>query len=193
MRRLIMIAVAGFVVSAATGEETSNRYLRHPFFHHLPAMELRAESQIGTGGSGDIPFGLLGAFGIGMGESLTVGVYGQVAESDRELPYKSSLIYGLGGFAEVDFDLEYTLLPYAGLRVGMLDPSGPKSPTLPYVGGYLGVKYPLNQTVSLSAAVTLHWAGEKDGYEAFNYDEHGAEYSADTSDVTFDAGVRCAF
>jgi len=194
MRRLMMSAVAGMIMLGATGAEAAeSRYLRHPAFQNLPDMEVRLETQFGYGDTGEIPFGLLGAFGIGIGNSWTVGIYGQILTSDRDLPEKMSVLYGIGGFAECGFDIGYAVSPYAGLRVGMLDPSGPTSPTLPYAGGYLGLKYPLTKAISLSAAVTLHVSGGKSGYEAYNYKRNGNSISSDSTDITFDTGLRCTF
>ncbi len=71
MMVLAMVAVVGaggaFQVQAATGQpgKAENRYLRHPFFQNLPPMEVRVETQFGYGDTGDLPFGLLGAFGVG--------------------------------------------------------------------------------------------------------------------------------
>jgi len=193
MRGLMMRVVAGLVAVGAVAAEASDRYLRHPFFHNLPPMEVRVETQFGYGDTGDLPFGLLGTFGIGLGEFWTVGAYGQLYTSDRELPDKAAMVYGLGGFAEYGFRIGYPVTPYAGVRLGILDPSGPTSPTLAYGGGYIGVKYPLTKAISLSAAVTLHVASSKGSYEAYNYDRSGYTYSADSSDITFDTGLRYAF
>ena len=191
MKRLWTVVMAVVMVSATV--EASGRYLRHPVFQKLPPMEMRVETQFGYGDTGDLPFGLLGAFGVGIGEALTVGVYGQVFTSDRDLPAAVDIVYGVGGFAEYAILSGYTVVPYAGLRVGMLDPTGPNSPTVPYVGGSFGLKYPLTDAISLSVAVTLHWAGDKGDYEAYNYKYSGGSYSADSTDVTFDAGLRYAF
>lgn len=191
MKRLWTVVVAIVMVAAAV--EASGRYLRHPVFQHLPPMEMRVETQFGYGDTGDLPFGLLGAFGVGIGEALTVGAYGQVFTSDRDLPVDVDLVFGLGGFAEYVIDIGYTVVPYVGLRVGMLDPTGPTSPTVPYVGGSFGLEYPLTDVVSLSAALTLHWAGDDGDYEAYNYKRSGGSYSADTTAVTFDAGLRYGF
>jgi hypothetical protein len=177
---------------AATAQ-ASGRYLRHPVFQNLPTMEVRMETQFGYGDTGDLPFGLLGAFGIGIGDALTIGVYGQLFTSDRDLPVKMETVYGLGGFGEYAIQIGYAVTPYIGMRIGMLDPTGPASPTVPYVGGIAGLKYPLTDVISLSASVTVHWAGDDGAYEAYNYKRSGSGYSADTTDVTFDAGLRYAF
>lgn len=191
MKRLWTVVMAVVMVSATV--EASGVYLRHPVFQNLPPMEVRVETQFGYGDTGDLPFGLLGAFGVGIGDSLTVGVYGQVLTSDRDLPVDVDLVYGVGGFAEYAIGIGYAVVPYAGLRVGMLDPTGPTSPTLPYVGGSFGLKCPLTDVTSVSAAVTVHWAGEKGDYEAYNYERSGGSYSADSTAVTFDVGLRYAF
>ncbi len=188
MRTATILAVLG-----ATGAEGSVRYLRHPFFQNLPSMEIRVEAQSGYGDRGDLPVGLLAAFGIGIGDSWTAGVYGQFYTSDRDLPRKSEMVYGVGGFAEYAWDPDFPLQPYAGLRVGFLDPTGPLAPTLPYLGGYAGVKYALTPAIGLTAAVTYHWAGEDDGFKAYNYRRSSSGYRADDSDLTFDVGVRFAF
>ncbi len=191
MKRLWTVAMA--VVMAAATAEASGRYLRHPAFQNLPPMDVRVEAQFGYGDTGDLPFGLLGAFGVGIGDAFTVGVYGQVFTSERDLPYKAEAVYGIGGFAEYAIKIGYAVVPYAGLRIGMLDPTGPGSPTVPYVGGTVGLKYPLTDVISISAAVTLHWAGDDGPYEAYNYKRSGGGYSADSTDVTFDAGLRYSF
>lgn len=194
MRCLVMSVVAGAtILSSTVATAAGSRYLRHPAFQNIPDMEVRIETQFGYGDTGDMPFGLLGAFGINIGESWTAGIFGQVLTSDRDLPEKMSRVYGIGGFAERAFDIGYDVSPYAGLRIGMLDPSGPGSPTLPYAGGYLGLKYPLTKNISLSAALTLHVADSKGKYEAYNYKRDGYVYSADSTDITFDTGLRCAF
>ncbi|HAS81487.1 MAG TPA: hypothetical protein DCS43_02110, partial [Verrucomicrobia bacterium] len=193
MMVLAMVAVVGaggaFQVQAATGQpgKAENRYLRHPFFQNLPPMETRVETQFGYGDSGDLPFGVLGAFGIGLSEAVTVGIYGQLFTSDRDLPNKTSVIYGIGGFGEVYFDLGIAASPYIGLRLGMIDPTGPSTPTLPYVGGYTGLIYPLTEKISISVAVTLHWAGKDGDFEAYNY-EHTSNggYTAESTDITID-------
>ncbi len=191
MKRLWTVAMAAMMVAATA--EASGGYLRHPVFQNLPAMEIRLETQFGYGDTGDLPFGLLGAFGVGIGDALTVGVYGQFFSSDRDLPSKMEMVYGLGGFAEYAIDTGYAVTPYVGLRLGFLDPTGPRSPTVPYAGGILGLKYPLTDVISITAAVTLHWAGEEGNYEAYNYKRSGSGYSADSTDITFDAGLRYAF
>ncbi len=191
MKRLWTVVMAVVMVSATV--EASGGYLRHPVFQKMPPMEMRVETQFGYGDTGDLPFGLLGAFGVDVGDALTLGVYGQVYTSERDLPVAVDIVYGLGGFAEYAISIGYAVVPYAGLRVGMLDPTGPTSPTLPYVGGTFGLKYPLTDVVSLTAAVTVHWAGDKDDYEAYDYERTGGSYSADSTAVTFDAGLRYAF
>ncbi len=191
MKRLWTVAMA--VAMAAATAEASGRYLRHPVFQDLPEMEVRVEAQFGYGDTGDLPFGLLGAFGVGIGDALTVGAYGQFFTSDRDLPVKMESVYGIGGFAEYAIRIGYEVVPYVGLRVGMLDPTGPGSPTVPYVGGIVGLQYPLTDAVSLTVAMTLHWAGDDDDYEAYNYKRSAAGYRADATDITFDTGLRYAF
>ncbi len=191
MRRVWTMAMAVMMVAATV--EASGRYLRHPVFQNLPPMEIRVETQFGYGDTGDLPFGLLGAFGVGIGEALTVGAYGQFFTSDRDLPVKMETVYGVGGFAEYAIRIGYVVTPYVGLRIGMLDPSGPGSPTVPYVGGNVGVKCPLTAGITLTAAVTLHWADNDGNYEAYNYKRAGGSYSADATDITFDVGLRYAF
>ncbi len=191
MKRLWTMVMVVAMVAATV--EASGRYLRHPVFQNLPPMEIRVETQFGYGDTGDLPFGLLGAFGVGIGDALTVGAYGQFFTSDRDLPVKMESVYGIGGFAEYAMRIGYAVVPYAGLRIGMLDPTGPGSPTVPYVGGLLGVKYPLTDVISLTVAMTLHWAGDDGDYEAYNYKRSARRYSADATDITFDAGLRYAF
>lgn len=193
MKRLWTMMMAVAMVAVTVTAESSGRYLRHPVFQNLPPMEVRVETQFGYGDTGDLPFGLLGAFGVGIGEALTVGAYGQFFSSDRDLPVKMASVYGIGGFAEYAIRTGYVIVPYAGLRLGILDPSGPGAPTVPYVGGIVGLKYPLTDVISLTAAVTLHWADKEGHYEAYNYKRSGGNYSADSTDITFDAGLRYAF
>lgn len=191
MKRLWTMVMVTMLMAATV--EASGRYLRHPVFQNLPPMEIRVETQFGYGDTGDLPFGLLGAFGVGIGDALTVGAYGQFFTSDRKMPVEVASVYGIGGFAEYAVRLGYTVVPYVGLRVGMLDPSGPGSPTVPYVGGIVGLKYPVTDVISLSAAVTLHWAGDDDNYAAYNYTRSVGRYRADSTDVTFDVGLRYTF
>ncbi len=193
MKRLTMGLVAVLAVFTAANAEASGRYLRHPFFQNLPDMEVRVETQFGYGDTGDLPFGLLGSFGIGMGDSWTVGAYGQVVTSDRDLPNRVKQFFGIGGFAEYRLSRELPVAPYAGVRAGILDSTGPSAPTLPYVGGYAGVLYPLNDLVSFSLALTYHWAGEEDGFEAYDYRRSGSGFRSESSAITLDAGVRLAF
>lgn len=195
MKRLMigMVACLVGVGSASAADSASSRYLRHPVFQSLPEMEVRVETQFGYGDTGDLPFGLLGAFGIGLSDALTAGIYGQVFTSDRDLPNEVDIVYGVGGFGEYAMDFGSAMIPFVGLRLGMLDPTGPSSPTVPYAGGYLGLKYRLTPKVSASVAVNLHWAGDKDDYEAYDYKRSGSGYSDDSSAVTFDAGLRYAF
>lgn len=194
MKVFVKVAVSAMMMLVATGADAaSDRYLRHPVFQNIPPMEVRMETQFGYGDTGSFPFGVLGAFGIGISDALTAGVYGQFFTSDRDLPYKVSFVRGGGGFAEYAIDMGGALTPFAGLRLGVLDPSGPGSSMVTYAGGYAGVKYPLTKTVSVSAALTLHLASDRDSYKAYNYERSGSSYTADTTDVTFDAGLRYAF
>jgi hypothetical protein len=187
------ITVVLVAIVATAGAGSSNPYLQAPIFQNLPPMEWRIETQFGYGDSGDLPCGLLAGFGVGLSDALTVGAYGQVNGSDRDLPAKSGYAFGLGGFAEYAIQLGYTLVPYVGVRLGMLDLTGPGSPTLPYAAGIVGATYPLTDKVSVSAAFTFHVAGESGGYSAYNYERSGDRYSADKSDLTVDVGLRYRF
>jgi len=205
MKRMLMMVIAMvtvvgavdvFAQAASIGQpaKPENRYLRHPIFHRLPPMETRLETQFGYGDTGDLPFGILGSFGIGLGEAVKVGMYAQVFTADRDLPNKTDLIYGIGGFGELYFDLGVAVKPYIGLRLGMIDPTGPTTPTLPYVGGYTGLIYPLTARISVSIAVNLHWAGKDGDFEAYNYERTAnGGYKAESTDITVDTGLRYAF
>ncbi len=193
MKRIQMVLGAGIVLAMAGKAESSARYLRHPIFQNLPRMEVRAESQFGYGDNGSLPFGLLGAFGIGVSDALTAGVYANFYTSDRDLPTRVRMVHGLGVFAEYAFDRGYAVVPYAGGRIGFLDPTGPSYPTVPYAAGYAGVKVPLSTRLWLSLAGTLHWAKEEDDFGAYNYKRKNASYRSDSADITIDAGLRYGF
>ncbi len=193
MRRNLAGSIIVLALFSGIGAEASTRFLRHPVFQALPEMELRIELQSGYSDTGNFPLGLLGSFGVGINERLMAGLYTQVYTSDRDLPSRTKRFYGIGGFVEYGWDLSFTLEPYAGLRVGILDPTGPVAPTLPYIGCYTGVKYALNERAALTASLTYHWAGEEDGFKAYDYKRKGSSYRSSSSDLTLDVGVRLAF
>lgn len=194
MKTVSLIFTIVFLMIVTTSAQAAGRYIRHPAFFNLPEMELRTEAQFGYGDTGDLPFGLLFAFGVRAGRNWTFGPYAQLQTSDREFPSKQKHIYGAGLLAEYDFRLDTIVSPYVGLRVGFLDPTGPTAKTVPYAGGYVGAKYEWTPQVAMTASLTLHWAGDKDDYKAYNYRRTGpSSHKADSYDYTLDIGIRYAF
>lgn len=187
---LIVLMVSASAVMAQTQQ---NRYLRHPIFQQWPEMEVRVEAHTGYKETGSIPFGILGAVGAKVSPDMTAGVYASVLTSDRDLPDRLKMFYGLGVFGEYAFDMGFALIPYVGGRLGMLDPTGPGYATLLNIDGYAGLKMALSRKLDLALNVTYHWAEDDDSFSAYDYERVGSTTSTDNTAVTIDVGVRYKF
>lgn len=153
--------------------------------------ELRVQAIVDPTDSEDANVGGLFGLGYQVAPNLTLGGYGSLVTSDREVPVRAEKQWGLGGFGEMDLSFGYALMPYVAGSVGMLDITGPTSPTALHLSASLGVKLALAPRFSLYTAGTFHWASD----DVFDFEEGdgGIGGSADDTDATIDVGARFYF
>ncbi len=195
MRRTTLNAcVAGLGLLLVPGPGASAMpYVDNPLVQWLPQQrfEIKLEMQSNFDSAEDAPAAWLAGFGYGVTDSLSVGLYGSVRESDRMLPKRMKRMYGLGGYVEQRLGEVGFLVPYLGGRVGLLDSTGPGYSTALHLSAQAGVLWPLTDRLGLTLSGTVQWASE----EFFNYSSasNAKGYTADDMDITLDLGLRLMF
>ncbi len=183
---LLAGVLAGSTTTLAQGVYTSN-----PLVEWLvrQAFELRLDVQADTQDNKHDRIGLFGGFGWGFNESLSLGLYGSLRGSDRDLPARSSTIRGAGVYSEYSINPSATMTPVVGLRLGILTPTGPKSPTSTHIAGSAGIRAAMNDHLHLVLTATVNWTED----EILNYRRTQTGFKADTTDTSIDLGLRYRF
>lgn len=116
-----------------------------------------------------------------------IGIYGSRQGADRTAPAKMDEIWGAGVFAEVGPDLpEFLFVPYMGIGIGLIDPSGIEDKTLAHLTGAVGVRLPLSDRFAFTAGATLHWVN-RDFFDPRADDANRQD--GERTDVTGDIGI----
>lgn len=155
-------------------------------------LELRVAGQFdpSSGDSTDDDANALVGLGFQVGESLQVGPYASVFGADRLFPNQIDTVYSLGLFAEQDLSVGYRLMPYVGASAGAMLTDGVNEDVDAHVTLSLGLRCAVNDRLSLFCAGTGHWSSS----DMFDYEEgtkaNPEAWSADSTDVTIDAGLR---
>jgi hypothetical protein len=155
------------------------------------AIETRLVARVDPQSNEEDPIGFLAGVGYQFTDSLTAGLYASYQGTDRELPVEMSRMYGFGAYAEQDLSVGYALMPFVGASAGLIDTTGPSSPTVFHATGSLGLKYQLRDNALISAAGTFHWADQA----IFDYEhrDNAKGYRVSDTDLTLDLGVRFLF
>ena len=168
-------------------------YLQNPLVEWVlrHSWEARLEMQVNFDANENPPAALLAGLGYYPADNLQLGLYTLLRNSDRDLPTRMRRLYGLGGYAEYHFQTDSRVTPYAGLRAGMLKPTGPTFSTEPHLAGQIGLRIPLSPQLALSLSGTAQWTGN----DFFNYSRSRdrTTYKASDADLTLDVGLRLSF
>jgi hypothetical protein len=153
-------------------------------------MEARLQAIIDPTQSEESRVGALIGLGAPLNERVTVGGYGYLVTTDRDMPRNMDRINGIGVFGECDLSEGYALMPFVGARAGLLSASGPGYGTAGNLAGTVGLKYHFTDRWTTAFSVNYLWASE----EYYDY-EHTADGKgkASNSDVTLDLGFRWVF
>lgn len=190
IRRLTgIVLVAGCMASPAIYAQGA--YTSNPLAEWLmqESFELRIETQADIASNKHHRFGILAGFGWGFTESISLGFYGSLRGSDRDLPARWKVLRGLGMYGEYRFDPIFDIVPIAGLRAGILSPTGPSAPTSLHLAGNAGLRIPLTAHVHLALTGSLNWTQDK----LLNYRRTRNHYKADNTDISIDLGLRYLF
>ena len=134
---------------------------------------------------------LIGGIGYFPLENLSVGVYGLLRNSDRQLPQYMRQWRGFGFFSEYNLAPQSAVQPFGGLRLGFIDLTGPGSPTTLHAAALGGIKFAFNRNVALSLSGVFNWTDE----EILNYKQNleDRSFKASNTDVGIEMGLRLGF
>lgn len=169
---LVAVLVLGWAGSAARAE-----------------MEARVQLMLDPDNSKESSAGALVGLGTRPLDRLGLGIYGSLTPTDRDLPAASDWLYGLGLYGELDLTEGYDLMPYIGLRAGLLQPEGAHYGTAKELVGLVGLRYRMTDEWAICGSFNVHWASEK----IYDYDTTRTGWDADRVDYTVDIGVRYLF
>ena len=161
----------------------------------LAGLEARVEAIVDPKQSEQSTVGGLIGLGVPVMERLTLGGYGYLVPTDRDLPEKMTRINGAGAFAEFDLSEGYDLMPFIGARAGFLSAAGAGYGTAQNLGGSAGLKYRITERLTVAFSVNYLWASE----DYYNYQRKTPTapgdpfYKADNTDLTLNFGIRWMF
>jgi len=183
---LLASMLAGATTTLAQGVYTTN-----PLVEWIvrQSFELRLDAMIDSQDNQHHRAGMLGGFGWGLTDSLSLGIYGSMRGSDRDQPARSSVIRGTGAYGEYSFYPSARIAPIAGLRLGILAPTGPRAPTSLHVAGSAGMRAALTDRLHLVLTGTVNWAEDP----ILNYRRTDTGYKVSDMDASIDLGLRYRF
>jgi hypothetical protein len=152
-------------------------------------MEARAQLMLDPDHSKESSAGILAGVGTRPFDRIGLGIYGSVTPTDRDLPAASDWLYGLGLYGELDLSEGYDLMPYIGLRGGLLQPEGAHYDTAKELVGTAGLRYRLTDEWAICGSFNVHWASEK----LYDFKDTKTGWDADRVDYTVDLGIRYLF
>lgn len=159
------------------------------------ALEGRAQAVVDPNSKDQSAIGGLVGLGVPVSERLTVGGFGYMVNTDRDLPQKMSRINALGAFAEYDLSEGYDLMPFVGARLGLLGGSGPSYDTAAHAAGTVGIKYRFTERLTAAVSANYLWASEY--YFDYERKDHVMPtdpfYEAHNTCFTLDFGIRWMF
>jgi len=184
---LTAIALPAFAASAGLAPYTDNplvEFLARQRYHVLAGI------QADTASNDHDVLTFIGGIGYYPAEQLALGLYASVRSSDRLLPYRMSRMYGFGLFSEYNFAPTATLQPFGGLRIGLIDTTGPGNPTSLHAAALGGAKLAISENLALSAAAVLNWAQE----DLLDYEQFDdGSFSTSNTDIGIEIGLRFGF
>lgn len=134
---------------------------------------------------------LIGGFGYFPLEKLSVGIYGSVRNSDRRYPSRMKQMYGFGLFTEYNFAPAAAVQPFGGLRLGIIDTTGPSNPTSMHAAALGGVKIAFNRNVALSLSGVFNWTEED--LLHYRQNEEDGSFKSSNTDFGIELGLRLGF
>ena len=160
-----------------------------------PALEARMQAVVDPMSKDQSAVGGLIGLGSPMTERLTVGGFGYLVTTDRDLPRKMDRLNALGIFADYDLSEGYDLMPFVGARAGILNASGPDYGSAAHLVGTAGIKYHFTDRLTAAFSVNYLWASEY----YFDYERKtpsapgDSDWVAHNTAITLDLGVRWMF
>ncbi len=148
-------------------------------------------TQVDTSSNDHDALSLIGGLGYFPVENLSIGVYGSLRNSDRLFPQRMKQLYGVGLFAEYNTAPRAAVQPFGGLRLGIIDTTGPTNPTSVHAALLGGLKFALNNNVAVSFSGVLNWTEE----DILDYKQNKQDGSFSTSNTDFgiEIGLRFGF
>jgi hypothetical protein len=97
---------------------------------------------------------------------------------------------GFGLFSDYNLAPAARLQPYGGLRIGMLDTTGPASPTSLHIAALGGIKLAINPNLAISVAGVFNWTQE----DLLDYTQSdNGSFEASQTDLGVEVGMRFGF
>lgn len=117
-------------------------------------------------------------------DNVEMGMYVSYRKADWNSYFGPGSVWGLGGFAQYNITWGTPVVPFIGVRVGLLD-GEQNSDTVFNIGGGPGVRLFLTETVSLYLAGEIDWASE----DIYDFDRVGSKTDGDDMDVLGDGSA----
>jgi hypothetical protein len=196
MKRIYQIVAsflcAGFISTVMAAPASLAPYTDNPLVEFLAHQRYHtfAGVQIDTASNDHDAMTLIGGVGYFPTDKISLGLYASTRGSDRRFPVRMSSMTGFGVFSDYNLAPQAVLQPFAGLRVGMLDTTGPASPTSLHIAALGGLKWAINSNIRLTAAGVLNWAQE----DLLDYTESDdGSYSTSNTDLGIELSLRFGF
>lgn len=183
------LATASFAAPASLAPYTDNplvEFLALQRYHAFAGVQMDASSNEHD------PVTFIAGMGYFPTERISLGLYASTRGSDRKYPVRMSSMNGFGLFSDYSFAPASRWQPFGGIRLGMLDTSGPANPTSLHIAAQGGMKFAITPNIRLTAAAVINWTEEKllDYEEAQN---NPGAWDAANTDLGFEIGIRCGF